>query len=100
MHLVNRDHFLADFQTEEELQSHLAESYQKAVAEGIPSSVCAQNMIMAIKRFLKIQDAKEKEVGKSMWVVLLLIWKNFYYFGLPFLSFMWSCTMVTDCFYL
>ncbi|XP_041274878.1 treslin [Onychostruthus taczanowskii] len=52
-----------DFQTEEELQSHLTSSYQKAVAEGIPSSVCAQNMIMAIKRFLKIQDAKEKEVA-------------------------------------
>ncbi|KAM4893249.1 treslin [Sylvia borin] len=52
-----------DFQTEEELQSHLTASYQKAVAEGIPSSVCAQNMIMAIKRFLKIQDAKEKEVA-------------------------------------
>lgn len=28
--------------------------------------MCAQNMIMAIKRFLKVQDAKEKEVGKSM----------------------------------
>ncbi|XP_021393288.2 treslin isoform X2 [Lonchura striata] len=52
-----------DFQTEEELQSHLTTSYQKAVAEGIPSSVCAQSMIMAIKRFLKIQDAKEKEVA-------------------------------------
>ncbi|NXI83975.1 TICRR protein, partial [Rhipidura dahli] len=51
------------FQTEEELQSHLTESYQKAVAEGIPSPACAQNMIMAIKRFLKIQDAKEKEVA-------------------------------------
>ncbi|NXM45156.1 TICRR protein, partial [Gymnorhina tibicen] len=51
------------FQTEEELQSHLTASYQKAVAEGIPSSVCAQNMIMAIKRFLKMQDAKEKEVA-------------------------------------
>ncbi|NXB76287.1 TICRR protein, partial [Donacobius atricapilla] len=51
------------FQTEEELQSHLTASYQKAVAEGIPSSVCAQNMIMTIKRFLKIQDAKEKEVA-------------------------------------
>ncbi|NXV04666.1 TICRR protein, partial [Cettia cetti] len=51
------------FQTEEELQSHLTASYQKAVAEGSPSSVCAQNMIMAIKRFLKIQDAKEKEVA-------------------------------------
>ncbi|NXO92983.1 TICRR protein, partial [Certhia brachydactyla] len=51
------------FQTEEELQSHLTASYQKAVAEGIPSSVCAQNMIMAIKKFLKIQDAKEKEVA-------------------------------------
>ncbi|NXB58908.1 TICRR protein, partial [Struthidea cinerea] len=51
------------FQTEEELQSHLTASYQKAVAEGIPSPACAQNMIMAIKRFLKIQDAKEKEVA-------------------------------------
>ncbi|NWR31007.1 TICRR protein, partial [Tachuris rubrigastra] len=51
------------FQTEEELQSHLIESYQKAVAEGIQSSVCAQNMIVAIKRFLKVQDAKEKEVA-------------------------------------
>ncbi|NXB04445.1 TICRR protein, partial [Cnemophilus loriae] len=51
------------FQTEEELQSHLSASYQKAVAEGIPTSACAQNMIMAIKRFLKIQDAKEKEVA-------------------------------------
>lgn len=80
MHLVNKDHFLADFQTEEELQSHLTASYQKAVAEGIPSSVCAQNMIMAIKTFLKIQDAKEKEVGKSMWAGLLLIWKNFLLF--------------------
>ncbi|NXT86742.1 TICRR protein, partial [Anhinga rufa] len=53
---------LADFKTEEELQSHLIASYQKAVAEGVLSSVCAQNMIMAIKRFLKVQDAKEKEV--------------------------------------
>ncbi|NXA06157.1 TICRR protein, partial [Sapayoa aenigma] len=51
------------FQTEEELQSHLIESYQKAVAEGISSSACAQNMIMAIKRFLKVQDTKEKEVA-------------------------------------
>ncbi|NXS00242.1 TICRR protein, partial [Oxylabes madagascariensis] len=51
------------FQTEEELLSHLTASYQKAVAEGIPSSMCAQNMIMAIKGFLKIQDAKEKEVA-------------------------------------
>ncbi|KAF1657476.1 Treslin, partial [Aptenodytes patagonicus] len=49
--------------TEEELQSHLIASYQKAVAEGVLSSVCAQNMIMAIKRFLKVQDAKEKEVA-------------------------------------
>ncbi|XP_027544424.1 treslin [Neopelma chrysocephalum] len=52
-----------DFQTEEELQSHLIKSYQKAVAEGIQSSACAQNMIMAIKRFLKVQDFKEKEVA-------------------------------------
>ncbi|KFW92443.1 Treslin, partial [Phalacrocorax carbo] len=51
------------FKTEEELQSHLIASYQKAVAEGVLSSVCAQNMIMAIKRFLKVQDAKEKEVA-------------------------------------
>ncbi|NWU81307.1 TICRR protein, partial [Onychorhynchus coronatus] len=51
------------FQTEEELQSHLTESYQKAIAEGIQSSACAQNMIVAIKRFLKVQDAKEKEVA-------------------------------------
>ncbi|NWZ78802.1 TICRR protein, partial [Poecile atricapillus] len=51
------------FQTEEELQSHLAASYQKAVAEGIPSSVCAQNMIVAIKRFLKVQGVKEKEMA-------------------------------------
>ncbi|NXJ75076.1 TICRR protein, partial [Trogon melanurus] len=51
------------FKTEEELQSHLMASYQKAVAEGVCLSVCAQNMIMAIKRFLKVQDAKEKEVA-------------------------------------
>ncbi|KFP23894.1 Treslin, partial [Colius striatus] len=49
--------------TEEELQSHLTASYQKAVAEGVLSSVCAQSMIMAIKRFLKVRDAKEKEVA-------------------------------------
>ncbi|NXL58571.1 TICRR protein, partial [Chordeiles acutipennis] len=52
-----------DLKTEEELQSHLTASYQKAVAEGVLSSLCAQNMIMAIKRFLKVQDAKEKEVA-------------------------------------
>ncbi|XP_032838936.2 treslin isoform X2 [Tyto alba] len=52
-----------DLKTEEELQSHLIASYQKAVAEGVLSSVCAQNMIMAIKRFLKVQEAKEKEVA-------------------------------------
>ncbi|NXP71002.1 TICRR protein, partial [Ramphastos sulfuratus] len=51
-----------DFKTEEELQCYLTTSYQKAVAEGVLSSVCAQNMIMAIKRFLKV-DAKEKEVA-------------------------------------
>ncbi|KFV97581.1 Treslin, partial [Fulmarus glacialis] len=51
------------FKAEEELQSHLIASYQKAVAEGVLSSVCAQSMIMAIKRFLKVQDAKEKEVA-------------------------------------
>ncbi|NXK17486.1 TICRR protein, partial [Arenaria interpres] len=51
------------FKTEEELQSHLIASYQKAVVEGVLSSVCAQNMIVAIKRFLKAQDAKEKEVA-------------------------------------
>ncbi|KFZ66543.1 Treslin, partial [Antrostomus carolinensis] len=52
-----------DLKTEEELQSHLTASYQKAVAEGVPSSLCAQNMIMAIKSFLKVEDAKEKEVA-------------------------------------
>ncbi|XP_010074043.1 PREDICTED: treslin, partial [Pterocles gutturalis] len=52
-----------DLKTEEELQSHLIASYRKAVAEGVLSSACAQNMIMAIKRFLKVQDAKEKEVA-------------------------------------
>ncbi|NXT00946.1 TICRR protein, partial [Jacana jacana] len=51
------------FKTEEELQSHLTASYQKAVVEGLLSSVCAQNMIVAIKRFLKAPDAKEKEVA-------------------------------------
>ncbi|NWS66967.1 TICRR protein, partial [Crotophaga sulcirostris] len=51
------------FKTEEELQSHLIASYQKAVAEGVLSSPCAQNMIMAVKRFLKVQDTKEKEVA-------------------------------------
>ncbi|NXW00412.1 TICRR protein, partial [Fregetta grallaria] len=51
------------FKTEEELQSHLIASYQRAVAEGVLSSVCAQNMVMAIKRFLKVQEAKEKEVA-------------------------------------
>lgn len=57
---------LADFKTEEELQAHLITSYQKAVAEEVLSSVCAQNMIMAVKRFLKVQNAKEKEVGENM----------------------------------
>ncbi|KFQ58271.1 Treslin, partial [Pelecanus crispus] len=52
-----------DLKTEEELHSHLIASYQKAVADAVLSSVCAQNMIMAIKRFLKVQDAKEKEVA-------------------------------------
>ncbi|XP_010002368.1 PREDICTED: treslin, partial [Chaetura pelagica] len=54
---------LIDFKTEEELQSHLTASYQKAVAEGTASSVCAQHMIMAIKRFLKVKNAEEKEVA-------------------------------------
>ncbi|XP_069722508.1 treslin isoform X2 [Phaenicophaeus curvirostris] len=52
-----------DFKTEEELQSHLIASYQKAIAEGVLSSVCAQNMIVAVKKFLKVQDDKEKEVA-------------------------------------
>ncbi|XP_064373315.1 treslin isoform X2 [Dromaius novaehollandiae] len=52
-----------DFKTEEELLSHLIASYQKAVAEGVTSFMCAQSMITAIKRFLKIQDAKEREVA-------------------------------------
>ncbi|NWX22242.1 TICRR protein, partial [Aegotheles bennettii] len=51
-----------NFKTEEELQSHLIASYQKAVAEGILSSGCAQHMIVAIKKFLKVRDAKEREV--------------------------------------
>ncbi|NXH13373.1 TICRR protein, partial [Bucco capensis] len=51
------------FKTEEELQSHLTASYQKAAVEGVLSSACAQNMIMAVKRFLKVQDAKEKEMA-------------------------------------
>ncbi|NXA33144.1 TICRR protein, partial [Eudromia elegans] len=51
------------FKTEEELLSHLIASYQKAVAEGVASFLCAQNMIAAMKRFLKIQDAKEREVA-------------------------------------
>ncbi|NWR79807.1 TICRR protein, partial [Centropus unirufus] len=51
------------FKTEEELQAHLIASYQKALAEGVLSSVGAQNMIAAIKKFLKVQDAKEKEVA-------------------------------------
>ncbi|KAM6257396.1 treslin [Porphyrio hochstetteri] len=52
-----------DFKTEEELQSYVSGSYEKAVAEGVLSPVCAQKMITAIKRFLKVQDAKEKEVA-------------------------------------
>ncbi|KAJ7396852.1 TOPBP1 interacting checkpoint and replication regulator [Pitangus sulphuratus] len=60
-----------DFQTEEELQSHLRESYQKAVAEEIQLSVCAQNMIVAIKRFLKVQDAKEKEMTDTLRILCL-----------------------------
>ncbi|KAM6302293.1 treslin isoform 2-T2 [Podargus strigoides] len=52
-----------DFKTEEELQSYLITSYQKAVCEGGLSSACAQHMITAIKKFLKVQDAKEKEVA-------------------------------------
>ncbi|NXJ04672.1 TICRR protein, partial [Odontophorus gujanensis] len=52
-----------DFKTEEELRSHLSTSYQRVVAEDVLSSVSAQHMIMAIKRFLKIQNAKEKEVA-------------------------------------
>ncbi|XP_021263251.1 treslin isoform X2 [Numida meleagris] len=52
-----------DFKTEEELQSHLITSYQKVLAEEVLSSACAQNMIMAIKRFLKIRNGKENEVA-------------------------------------
>ncbi|NXG54830.1 TICRR protein, partial [Hemiprocne comata] len=51
------------FKTEEELQSHLIASYQKAVAEGAVSSMCAQHMVMATKRFLKVQNAEEREVA-------------------------------------
>ncbi|NXU58667.1 TICRR protein, partial [Turnix velox] len=52
-----------DLKTEEELQSHLSACYEKAVAEGVISSMSAQNMIMAVKRFSNAQDAKEKEVA-------------------------------------
>ncbi|XP_062439684.1 treslin [Rhea pennata] len=54
---------IIDFKTEEELLSHLTANYQKAVMEGGSSLLCAQGMITAIKRFLKIQDAKEREVA-------------------------------------
>ncbi|XP_059570576.1 treslin isoform X2 [Alligator mississippiensis] len=53
-----------DFKTEDELLSHLTASHQKAVTEGdVLLCACAQNMVLAIKRFLKIQDAPEKEVA-------------------------------------
>ncbi|POI30612.1 hypothetical protein CIB84_005637 [Bambusicola thoracicus] len=60
-----------DLKTEEELQSHLITSYQKVVAEEVLSSACAQNMIMAIKRFLKIQDTKEKEMTDMLRILCL-----------------------------
>ncbi|NWJ03393.1 TICRR protein, partial [Crypturellus undulatus] len=52
-----------DFKTEDELLSHLIATYQKAIAEGVASFLCAQSMITAMKRFLKIQDAREREVA-------------------------------------
>ncbi|OXB79398.1 UNVERIFIED_CONTAM: hypothetical protein H355_007607 [Colinus virginianus] len=60
-----------DFKTEEELRSHLSTSYQRVVAEEVLSSVSAQHMITAIKRFLKIQNAKEKEMTDMLRILCL-----------------------------
>ncbi|XP_074090205.1 treslin isoform X2 [Macrotis lagotis] len=52
-----------DFKTEEELLSHLDENYQKAVATGeILTHTNAQNMILAIKMFLKSRGTKDLEM--------------------------------------
>ncbi|XP_020820618.1 treslin isoform X2 [Phascolarctos cinereus] len=52
-----------DFKTEEELQSHLNETYQKAVAIGeVLTHTSAQNMILAIKMFLKSRGTKDLEM--------------------------------------
>ncbi|KAM5291790.1 treslin [Ctenodactylus gundi] len=53
-----------DFKTEEELLSYVHENYQKTVATGeITLYSCAQNMISAIKVFLKSKGTKELEVN-------------------------------------
>ncbi|XP_006867234.1 PREDICTED: treslin [Chrysochloris asiatica] len=55
---------LKDFNTEEELLSHLQENYQQTVATGeIPLCSCAQNMIAAFKAFLKSKGTKELEMN-------------------------------------
>ncbi|XP_044518420.1 treslin [Gracilinanus agilis] len=52
-----------DFKTEEELLSHLNENYQKTVDMGeISTHSSAQNMILAIKMFLKSRSTNELEM--------------------------------------
>ncbi|XP_036591779.1 treslin [Trichosurus vulpecula] len=52
-----------DFKTEEELLSHLNENYQKTVAMGeVLTHSSAQNMILAIKMFLKSRGTKDLEM--------------------------------------
>ncbi|XP_068954688.1 treslin isoform X2 [Petaurus breviceps papuanus] len=52
-----------DFKTEEELLSHLNENYQKTVAMGeVLTHTSAQNMISAIKMFLKTRGNKDLEM--------------------------------------
>nr|XP_008169086.1 treslin isoform X3 [Chrysemys picta bellii] len=53
-----------DFKTEEEMLSHLTANYQEAVVNGeFLMFVCARNMVTAIQSFLKLKDAKEREVA-------------------------------------
>uniref|UniRef100_A0A4X2KBJ6 Treslin STD domain-containing protein n=2 Tax=Vombatus ursinus TaxID=29139 RepID=A0A4X2KBJ6_VOMUR len=52
-----------DFKTEEELLSHLNETYQRTVAIGeVLTHTSAQNMILAIKMFLKSRGTKDLEM--------------------------------------
>ncbi|XP_072474256.1 treslin isoform X2 [Notamacropus eugenii] len=52
-----------DFKTEEELLSHLNGNYQKTVAMGeVLTHTSAQNMILAIKMFLKSRVTKDLEM--------------------------------------